>query len=386
LGNPTELVHRDVSPQNVLVGIDGISRITDFGVARAQSRLTSTRTGQLKGKIAYMAPEQASGKEGVDRRADVFSSGILLWEVLAARRLFKAENEAATLSRVISEPITKLSSITSDVTPQISAVCMKALERDPDKRFSTCAQLADALERASLDKVASGREVSIYVSGVLGQEISQQREAVRTWLARSEPSQVGRPEMLGRHALSMPPSSSVSAAAMSLPRGEGSDMMSHPMMSGVASTYPQVRDSKRVLIAIAACLAALLVGASMVLLFTAPARQATLTQPSDGPAESPPAAALPAAAALPHPAPEVAAAQPSQLPTEAPKAAASSSSGAVRAGRAESAADEPPPRSRPIVRRSAIAAPRAAPAARSPEPAEKPERRPEDVNLSNPYR
>src|SRR3954470_10503493 len=104
-GNPTELVHRDVSPQNVLVGIDGNTRITDFGVARAASRLSATRAGQLKGKIAYMAPEQAVGDPSVDRRADIFSSGIVLWEVLAARRLFKAENEAATLSRVISEPI-----------------------------------------------------------------------------------------------------------------------------------------------------------------------------------------------------------------------------------------------------------------------------------------
>jgi len=96
-GEPVELVHRDVSPQNVLVGVDGISRITDFGVARASSRLTATRVGQLKGKIAYMAPEQAMGVPDVDRRADVFSAGIVLWEVLAARRLFKADNEAATL-------------------------------------------------------------------------------------------------------------------------------------------------------------------------------------------------------------------------------------------------------------------------------------------------
>jgi tRNA A-37 threonylcarbamoyl transferase component Bud32 len=99
MGQPTELVHRDVSPQNVLVGTDGIARITDFGVARASTRLSATRVGQLKGKIAYMAPEQAMGKSDVDRRADVFAAGIVLWEVLAGTRLFKAENEAGTLSR-----------------------------------------------------------------------------------------------------------------------------------------------------------------------------------------------------------------------------------------------------------------------------------------------
>ncbi len=109
-GQLVELVHRDVSPQNVLVGVDGIARITDFGVARATSRLTSTRVGQLKGKLAYMAPEQANG-EGIDRRADVFSAAVLIWETLAAKRLFKAENEAATLKRVISEPIPDLARV-----------------------------------------------------------------------------------------------------------------------------------------------------------------------------------------------------------------------------------------------------------------------------------
>lgn len=79
MGQPTGLVHRDVSPQNVLVGLDGICRITDFGVARAASRLSATRVGQLKGKIAYMAPEQAMGKSDIDRRADVFAGGIVLW-------------------------------------------------------------------------------------------------------------------------------------------------------------------------------------------------------------------------------------------------------------------------------------------------------------------
>jgi serine/threonine-protein kinase len=192
----TGLVHRDVSPQNVLVGIDGVTRITDFGVARAATRLTATRVGQLKGKIAYMAPEQATGAADVDRRADVFSSGIVLWEVLAARRLFKAENEAATLSRVISEPIPVLHQIEPAVHQQVSEIVMKALERDPEKRFTNCQQFADALERAAVavDSIAPPRELATYVSEVLGNEIAQQREAVRTWLARSEVSQAMGPE------------------------------------------------------------------------------------------------------------------------------------------------------------------------------------------------
>lgn len=210
-GDAVNLVHRDVSPQNVLVGVDGIARITDFGVARAASRLTATRVGQLKGKIAYMAPEQAAGEESLDRRADVFAAGIVVWEELAAKRLFKAENEAATLSRVMTEPVPPLTEIVPGLSPELSRVVMRALERSADKRFSTCAQFADALEAAATgrERIATPRELAAYVSEVLGDEVLAQREAVRAWIARSEPSEVGV-------APGAPMSSSVSAAAMSL--------------------------------------------------------------------------------------------------------------------------------------------------------------------------
>jgi serine/threonine-protein kinase len=210
-GDAVNLVHRDVSPQNVLVGVDGIARITDFGVARAASRLTATRVGQLKGKIAYMAPEQAAGEESLDRRADVFAAGIVVWEELAAKRLFKAENEAATLSRVMTEPVPPLTEIVAGLSPELNKVVMRALERSPDKRYSTCAQFADALEAAATgrDRIATPRELAAYVTEVLGDEVSAQREAVRAWIARSEPSQVGAPPGAAM-------SSSVSAAAMSL--------------------------------------------------------------------------------------------------------------------------------------------------------------------------
>lgn len=195
-GAPTELVHRDVSPQNILVGMDGISRITDFGVARAATRLSErTGAGQLKGKAAYMAPEQATSR-AVDRRADVFAAGIVLWEVLASRRLFRAENEAATITRVLHEPIEDPARYATAVSPEVAAVCLQALNREVGARFADCAQFADALERATVDgppgsRIATPREVAAYVADVIGNEISEQREAVRAWLAISEPSQVG---------------------------------------------------------------------------------------------------------------------------------------------------------------------------------------------------
>src|SRR6188768_3140285 len=214
MGDAVQLVHRDVSPQNVLVGVDGIARITDFGVARAASRLTATRVGQLKGKIAYMAPEQAAGEESIDRRADVFAAGIVVWEELAAKRLFKAENEAATLSRVMTEPVPALTTIVPGLSDALSNVVMRALDRNVDLRFPSCAQFADALEAAATgsESIATPRELAAYVIEVLGDEVSAQREAVRAWIARSEPSEVEAAKPPGAV-----PSTSVSAAAMSLP-------------------------------------------------------------------------------------------------------------------------------------------------------------------------
>jgi eukaryotic-like serine/threonine-protein kinase len=197
-GELVQLVHRDCSPQNILVGVDGCSRLTDFGVARASARLSQTRADRLKGKLAYMSPEQAKGVADIDRRADIFSMGVVLWEVLAGRRLFKAENEAATLTRVLIDPIPRLATAMPSIPKAFDDVCARALERDPDKRFRTVAEFADAVERAAREGalstpndlgVASPREVAAYVSAALGQDIAAQRESVRAWLqSGSEPS------------------------------------------------------------------------------------------------------------------------------------------------------------------------------------------------------
>jgi serine/threonine-protein kinase len=212
------LVHRDVSPQNILVGINGTARITDFGVARAATRLSSTRSGQLKGKLAYMAPEQARGGM-IDRRADVFAVGTVLWEVLADKRLFKGEGEADTLNRVLFEPIPRLREIAPEVHPALETITMKSLERDPQKRFTSAAVFADELEKAArnIHALASVREVAEYVQKVIGQEIAQQREVVRAWLAQSEPSRTELDDHDIIVGLPNNPTSSVSSAAISIP-------------------------------------------------------------------------------------------------------------------------------------------------------------------------
>ncbi len=200
-GKPLEIVHRDVSPQNILVGVDGSAKITDFGVARAASRLTTTKSGQLKGKLSYMAPEQARGK-GIDRRSDVFAMGIVLWELLARKRLFKGDGEADTLNKVINDPISNLRDVNPEVSEALAAVCMKALERDMDARWPTAAAFADALETAAIASgvMGSHRDVAAHLDAVIGTDISQQRDAVRAWIARSEPSKHGDPRLDGPHS------------------------------------------------------------------------------------------------------------------------------------------------------------------------------------------
>jgi serine/threonine-protein kinase len=213
-GNPFGIVHRDISPQNVLVGVDGSSRLSDFGVARATSKLSTTRTGQLKGKLAYMAPEQAKGHKDVDRRADIFAAGIVLWEVLACRRLFKGDGEADTLNRVMNEPIPPVRSAAPTIPASLEAVVAKALERDRNKRYATSAEFADSLERASrvVGALGTHKDVAQHLEAVLGTEISQQRDVVRAWLARSEPS---------RHGMDAPRQEPTSVTRVEGKSGEG---------------------------------------------------------------------------------------------------------------------------------------------------------------------
>ncbi|MEM9877199.1 MAG: serine/threonine-protein kinase [Myxococcota bacterium] len=164
---PMNLVHRDVSPHNVLVGKDGVARLTDFGVARAEARISTTRGGQLKGKIAYMAPEQIMGLD-VDRRADIYSAGACLWEMLTGRRLWRAANEGA-LVHAILEGNPPSPSAFADVPAALEQVVMKALATEADERYAEALDMADALEAAAREadlRIPRRRDVGRFVRGV----------------------------------------------------------------------------------------------------------------------------------------------------------------------------------------------------------------------------
>ncbi len=145
-GHKLGIVHRDVSPQNILVGTDGVPRVLDFGIAKAADRAHSTREGDLKGKLAYMAPEQLSSEADVDRRTDIYAAAIVLWEMLTGQRLFDADYQSAILQRVQNADVRPPSKVVGDLPPKIDEVVMKALSKDPKKRFTTAREMAIELE------------------------------------------------------------------------------------------------------------------------------------------------------------------------------------------------------------------------------------------------
>jgi eukaryotic-like serine/threonine-protein kinase len=144
-GGPLGIVHRDVSPQNILVGVDGNARVVDFGVAKATWRIHSTTDGRIKGKLAYMSPEQLR-REHVDRRTDVFAAAVVLWQALAGRYLFATEDPGSTVANVLSKPLEPPSAHASGISAALDAVVLRGLDRDPEQRFHTAREMASALE------------------------------------------------------------------------------------------------------------------------------------------------------------------------------------------------------------------------------------------------
>jgi len=172
-GRPLMIVHRDVSPENIMVRIDGVTKVVDFGIAKAANRSTRTKTGVLKGKLRYMAPEQARGLE-LDGRSDQFSLGVVMWEMLAMKRMFgKSTNEANTLRQVLSEPIVRASTFMPDVPKVLDDIAERMLQREPDGRYPTLREVAQSL-RAYLEATANDytdQDFKTFVGGLIGARV-----------------------------------------------------------------------------------------------------------------------------------------------------------------------------------------------------------------------
>jgi serine/threonine-protein kinase len=179
-GRNIGLVHRDFSPQNILVGSDGVGRLTDFGIAKAASRLGATRTGAVKGKVNYMAPEQARGEQ-LDRRTDVWAAGVVAWELLAGRRMYDGD-ELGTLFRIASDTPPRVRDVVESVHPALDAAVARALTRDLSARTPTAAafakDLTQALREASIE-LADASDVAAVVKQLVGNKIAERRKRVR---------------------------------------------------------------------------------------------------------------------------------------------------------------------------------------------------------------
>jgi serine/threonine-protein kinase len=162
MGQPLGIVHRDLSPRNVLVGVDGVPRIVDFGIAKTSSSNDMTREGEIKGTLAYMAPEQVENQR-VTSAADIFVASALLWEMLTGEALFAHENAAGTVARVLCAPIDAPSTFAAEVGPELDAIVLRGLSREPEARFASAGEMARALDHAGVS-VACAAEIAEWVA------------------------------------------------------------------------------------------------------------------------------------------------------------------------------------------------------------------------------
>ncbi len=169
-GEPQHIVHRDISPSNLYVTYQGQVKVLDFGIAKAASRVVQTRTGVVKGKYMYMAPEQAQGAE-VDRRSDVFSLGVSLYESLTNVRPFARENDLAILNALLQSDFMPPAALRRDLPPELDAVVLKAMSLRPEDRYATAGEFADALEHCLEGKlaVATHQELGAYLREQFGE-------------------------------------------------------------------------------------------------------------------------------------------------------------------------------------------------------------------------
>jgi serine/threonine-protein kinase len=230
--HPIGLVHRDISPQNVLVTFQGVAKLVDFGIAKATQRSSGhTENGEVKGKLGYMAPEQVKGQP-VDRRTDLFALGALLYLVTTGRNPFKGQSAAETLQSIASaEPPARPSTLVEGYPLELEQVVMKALEKSPAKRFSTAFEMLQALAQAmpSCFDVSRDAEVAAFVQQVLGERGVDRRKRIalagdlldRARADGSPSSELGSQSSLSAIAIDRPPASAPQPSVQFTPSPSG---------------------------------------------------------------------------------------------------------------------------------------------------------------------
>ena len=189
-GEPLGIVHRDVSPQNILVGADGLARLLDFGIAKGKGRLQTTRAGQLKGKVSYMAPEQILGEEP-DPRSDVYAAAVVLWEALTGQRPLPAGGPPGGghtgVPKILEADIEPPSSVAPDVPRVLDGIVMRGLNRERDARWESARAFAVALEESV--GVATPRRIGEWVHELAADTLAKREAALRALEASHPDSQ-----------------------------------------------------------------------------------------------------------------------------------------------------------------------------------------------------
>ncbi len=297
-GQPLGIVHRDVSPHNIFVTYEGEVKVVDFGVAKASTNVSKTEEGGVKGKIAYMAPEQARGGE-VDRRVDIFASGLVLWELLASKRMLVGDTSANILQKLLNESLPRLR-FASPATPEaLEAVVMRALAKEPKGRFQTADEMREAIRpfARGVDRGDLGRkmrELFEHERSEVQRQIRLATDDAQT-VTTHEPIAFGLPEIRAHAITSSSPSGASSPSAQSASSPSVTPAPKTTSIGGEALAVP--RRQSRTALALGGVIAALLL--AVIVLARHPAgtpTNATLTPAASTPMAPSGAAALAAQA------------------------------------------------------------------------------------------
>ncbi len=185
-GQPLAIVHRDVSPHKLFVTYDGVVKVLDFGIAKAANQSGGTESGVLKGKIAYMSPEQLTRGEAIDRRSDIFCSGLVLWELLCGKKLLSKGSMQETFFALLNEVTPRPSSVVAGLTQEMDEIVLRALEKDPARRYQTAHEMREALESylASSGPPVRQEDLGHLVSGMFSNERQSVQEQIREMIPK----------------------------------------------------------------------------------------------------------------------------------------------------------------------------------------------------------
>ena len=189
--NPLNIVHRDISPQNMIVSYEGTVKLIDFGIAKAKSKSTKTQVGMLKGKFSYMSPEQVSGQP-IDRRSDIFSLGVVFFEMLTGKRLFLGKNDVETLEKIRKAEVLPPSVFNSDVPPELDRIVLKALAKDREDRYQWASEFSEDLKKFSYSsgKSFSRQDMMNFMSEFFADELEEETAKLEEYHKIKKPAEM----------------------------------------------------------------------------------------------------------------------------------------------------------------------------------------------------